>query len=127
MKKKVNDLLKGVAGAGVALGGAAAFGEMDVVYASELEDVTSQNNAEEYDLEDMYASLAANSELTNDEKEALEYASTAIANSEANISKYEKMSESAYDSAAEVYGPATETFYLKRMVLFIMEQTETFF
>ena len=45
MKKKVNDILKGVAGAGVALGGAAAFGEMDVVYASELEDVTSQNNA----------------------------------------------------------------------------------
>ena len=37
MKKKVNDILKGVAGAGIALGGAAAFGELDVLYAAEIE------------------------------------------------------------------------------------------
>ena len=35
-KKEVNAILKGVAGVGVALGGASAFGEGDVVYAAEI-------------------------------------------------------------------------------------------
>ena len=42
MKKKTNDILKGVAGAGIALGGAAAFGEMDVIYAAEYESEQSE-------------------------------------------------------------------------------------
>ena len=36
-QKKVNSLLKGVAGVGAALGGAVAFTDADVVYADELE------------------------------------------------------------------------------------------
>lgn len=38
MKKKVNTLLKGVAGVGVALGGTSAFSDADLVYAANIED-----------------------------------------------------------------------------------------
>ena len=43
MSKKVNDVLKGVAGAGIALGGAAAFGEADLLFAQDMEE--QKNNA----------------------------------------------------------------------------------
>ena len=47
-QKKVNSLLKGVAGVGVALGGAAAFTDADVVYAAE-----SGNQSEESETPDI--------------------------------------------------------------------------
>ena len=56
MKKKVNDILKGVAGAGIALGGAAAFGEGDLIYAAEMEQ--SESLSEEFE-EQTYASASS--------------------------------------------------------------------
>ena len=46
-QKKVNSLLKGVAGVGAALGGAAAFTDADVVYADELEGKKGNEGGEE--------------------------------------------------------------------------------
>ena len=44
-QKKVNSLLKGVAGVGAALGGAAAFTDADVVYAAESENQSEKSEA----------------------------------------------------------------------------------
>ena len=47
-RKKVNSLLKGVAGFGVALGGATVFTDADVVYADEIDAASNETkNSEE--------------------------------------------------------------------------------
>ena len=55
MEKRVNNALKGLAGAGIALGGVAAFGEADVIYAQEYaEQQSSESSIEEYAASETY-------------------------------------------------------------------------
>ena len=62
-RKKVNSLLKGVAGFGVALGGATVFTDADVVYANEAEDVLAQSEQEG----DAVETLESQSQQTQEE------------------------------------------------------------
>ena len=55
-KKKVNNILKGVAGVGAALGGASVLGESDVVFAAEV-DMRDEQTIEE--LEEAFESDSA--------------------------------------------------------------------
>ena len=85
-QKKVNSLLKGVAGVGAALGGAAAFTDADVVYAEELE--TGENvDVEKTILTQEEASESAAEVLstsTKNEESASNSYSEVGANSESN-------------------------------------------
>ncbi|MBQ9700573.1 MAG: hypothetical protein IJV71_08140 [Lachnospiraceae bacterium] len=92
MKKNVNNILKGVAGAGVALGGASAFTGNDVVYATEL--VLKEEELDELE------SLASESEVASDSlsEEHSEVASESVSSSKstsASTSNVESESKSA--------------------------------
>ena len=67
-QKKVNSLLKGVAGVGAALGGAAAFTDADVVYADELEGKKGNEGGEETILTQEEASESAAEVLSTSTK-----------------------------------------------------------
>ena len=79
MKKKVNDILKGVAGAGIALGGAAAFGELDVIYAYDSEQVDSEEQVEYYQDEELAQEerdlINGQNQSEQQEESAIDYAS----------------------------------------------------
>ena len=130
MKKKVNNILKGVAGVGVALGGANAFSENDVLFATELDQVDEELEELEEQIESGSESGAASESLVESLSEsnmesaslsdskvdsvsksqsivASESASQTIQVSMANStseSAYLSTSESAYNSAESVYG-----------------------
>ena len=95
-QKKVNSLLKGVAGVGAALGGAAAFTDADVVYADELK--TEENEAVEGTIltqeEASESAAEVLSTSTENEKTASNSYSDVIKTSETN-------SESAGNSVSE--------------------------
>ena len=90
MKKRVNNILKGVAGAGVALGGASAFTGNDVVYATELE-------LKEEELDEL-ESLASESEVASEtlsEEHSEARSESVVASESASTSASEVASESA--------------------------------
>ncbi|MBQ8633224.1 MAG: hypothetical protein IJ420_06425, partial [Lachnospiraceae bacterium] len=93
MKKKVNDILKGVAGAGIALGGAAAFGEMDVLYAAEIE----QSDVEQDELESELDEYAHGTEMGTES--VIDYASQS---NSANDSTAGSQSTSTLESESAV-------------------------
>ena len=99
MSKKVNDILKGVAGVGAAIGGANVLAESNVVYAVELK---NEELLEEQDLEltqegsaSQSMSVAIETSETNFEKASESYAE-ALAKSETA----EELGEAASESVA---------------------------
>ena len=115
MKKKVNDILKSVAGAGVVLGGAAAFGDADVLYTYAAEETDKQTTeADELVFAEMSASLygsvsdklSEGGSLTADEIKASEFISTASSESLEN-----SLSESTYIEQSEATSTAMQNAY----------------
>ena len=121
MKKKVNDILKGVAGAGVALGGAAAFGEADVLYTYAAEETSTESDSvlgqqASETVGDTLLDTYAEKELTAEEKAISEYesASESIATSTAGSLALAQdqivAGEEAYSAAEQEYNSANEEF-----------------
>ncbi len=57
MKKELANILKGAAGVGVALGGATAFDDSDIVYAAELEETPKEQEQEDLEFEQSASAL----------------------------------------------------------------------
>lgn len=112
-KKKLNSILKGVAGVGVALGGASAFSEGDIVFAAEIEEEQQEKQVQETvsllgetDASESMSAVLLNS-VENDTSASNSY-SEIIEKSEANStsagnsdSVVESTSGSASDSAKD--------------------------
>ena len=98
-RKKVNSLLKGVAGFGVALGGATVFTDADVVYANDAEGVLAQSEQEG----DAVETLESQSQQTQEEVSSTSEAnSTSAAKSDAEVNATsEANKETASNSASE--------------------------
>ena len=102
MKKKMDNILKGVAGAGAALGGASAFSANDVVYAAEIE----QREEELEELEEQTSEVVASSEslIAEDSFATSEYSTTEMASyslkARAIVSVSDSISTALSESAA---------------------------
>ena len=106
MRKETGNVLKGIAGVGVAIGGAAAFNEADVVYAAELEQKASEEDQVELEQGQTASEIEAGIESLLEASESaslstVESLSTAKAQSESAANKLASENEALSEQANE--------------------------
>lgn len=116
-KKKVDNLLKGVASAGVVVGGASVIGNADVVYAQEMEManatgvMTLELEEDKQEVSESESTSESESESASDSvstlKSTLTSESLSASTNAASTSESLSLSESAANSVSESYSIAT--------------------
>ena len=128
MRKETGNVLKGIAGVGAAIGGAAAFNEADVVYAAALEQKASEEDQVELEQGQTASEIEAGIESLLEASESaslstVESLSTAKAQSESAANKLASENEALSEQASEANSAwASTSTYLSESTSFAMSE-----